>query len=206
MSNITIQAIAFDWGGIFTEGTFDSAAAASLAQLYQCSVEDINAVYLPLMAELERGAMDFEAFHARFGEGMGKPCELDIFRELFLGSIHERVAMFQVLQSVPKDYRVAMLSNNVPLLCDVVRDDPRMQRIEHFVFSNEIGVRKPDAKAFAALSEALEVAPQATVFIDDNADNIAACEALGFQGIHLDTMAGFRQRWQALLPDVPLHT
>jgi FMN phosphatase YigB (HAD superfamily) len=62
-----------------------------------------------------------------------------------------------------------MLSNNVPVLCDRVRDDPRTARIERFVFSNEIGVRKPDPAAFMALAEALQLAPHEIVFVDDAA-------------------------------------
>lgn len=72
------------------------------------------------------------------------------------------------------------------------------------MFSNEIGVRKPAPEAFAALTEALGVAPERTVFIDDNADNIAACEALGFTGLLLDEPRAFSARWRAALPELPL--
>ncbi len=201
---MTISAIAFDWGGIFTENTFDSSAINNLAHHAQLSTEEIAGVYLPLMEEFEAGAFDFDTFVHRFLRESGAELGGSEVREIFLGSVRERRAMFEVLASIPEHYTVGMLSNNVEVLCDAVRDDPRMSRVEHFVFSNEIRVRKPDPAAFAALTEALAQPVDQTVFVDDNQDNIAACEALGYKGILLTSYDTFATAWRELLPDVPL--
>ena len=200
----SITAIAFDWGGIFTEGTFDSSAVSNLAKLTGVSEERIAETYYPLMEHFEVGAFDFSEFHRRFSEGTALAINENTFRKSFLGSVKERSEMFEVLNAVPQDYTVGMLSNNVPVLCDTVRDDPRMSRFEHFVFSNEIGVRKPDAEAFAKLTEALGHPPEQTVFIDDNEANIAACNELGYQGILLDSFENFAARFGELLPNIAL--
>lgn len=197
-----LEAIAFDWGGIFTEGTFDSSAVANLAELLGTDVETVSATYVPLMEEFEVGAFDLDGFTERFRDRSGFEIDPHTFQTTFLGSVRERTAMFSILGAIPPAYTVGMLSNNVPTLCDRVRDDGRMARTEHFVFSNEIGVRKPDARAFAALTEALGIPAEATVFIDDNAANIAACEELGFTGILLDDFEGFLARWRALFPEI----
>ena len=198
-----ITAIAFDWGGIFTKGTFDSSAVRALAARTGCSEDHIAQTYFPLMEHFEAGAFDFDTFAERFVREAGVDFLPD-FRETFLGAVRERREMFGVLDAIPKSYTVGMLSNNVAVLCDRVRDDPRMARVEQFVFSNEIGVRKPDPAAFAALTRALGRPPEETVFVDDNRDNIAACEALGYQGLWLESYAGFAASWRALLPDLPL--
>lgn len=197
-----IRAIAFDWGGIFTEGTFDSSAVMNLADVAGVSAAEIGETYFPLMEEFEVGAFDFDAFHRKFVRMSGLDIDADVFRETFLGSVRERTAMFAILGSIPATYTVGMLSNNVPVLCDRVREDPRMARIEHFVFSNEIGVRKPDPAAFAALTHAIGVPAQATAFIDDNEDNIAAARDLGYDGILLDTFEGFMARWRQRFPEL----
>lgn len=198
-----IQAIAFDWGGVFTEGTFDSGAIHDLADRAGVAEERVEAVYLPLMEEFERGAFGFPEFHRRFVERSGLELDAATFRETFLGAVRERRAMFAVLGSIPAGFRVGMLSNNVPVLCERVRQDPRMQRIERFVFSNEIGVRKPDPGAFAALSEALEVPPEGTVFVDDSRANVEACRELGFHGLLLEDFDDFLRAWAEVLPTVP---
>ena len=199
-----ITAIAFDWGGIFTENTFDSSAVRNLAARAGVSEAHIAETYFPLMEHFEAGAFDFGTFAERFIRETGIDLGASEFRETFLGAVCEREAMFSVLAGIPEHYTVGMLSNNVEELCDRVRNDPRMVRVEHFVFSNEIKVRKPDPAAFAALTEALGRPPEETVFVDDNVGNIAACEALGYRGLLLTSYGGFATAWKRLLPDVPL--
>jgi putative hydrolase of the HAD superfamily len=198
-----IRAIAFDWGGVFTEGTFDSSASAALADACGLPLDAVQEPYLTLMAAFEEGAFEMAGFHRRFGEATGCDLDEEAFRATFLGAVRERTAMYAVLGAIPPEYTVGILSNNVPELCDLVRDDPRMQRVERFVFSNEIGVRKPDPRAYAALAEALDAAPHETLFVDDAERNVRAARALGFHVIHLTDMTAFLAGWNALLPDVP---
>ncbi len=198
-----IRALSFDWGGVFTEGTFDAAAVRALARATGRPEEDLRDPYLALMARFEEGAFDLPTFHRRFSEATGTALEADAFRATFLGAIPERRSTIAFLATLPDRYRVGMLSNNVPVLCDLVRDDRRFGRIERFLFSNEIGVRKPDPAAFAALERALDVPPHETVFVDDAERNVAAARELGFQAILLDTVPRFAERWRVVVPDVP---
>lgn len=198
------DAIAFDWGGVMTRGTFDSSAVVALADLIDMRPEDLERTYLSVMEGFEVGEYDMAGFHTRFSAATRSTSDLDAFRATFLGAVRERPAMYQLIASLPARYTVGVLSNNVPELCDTVREDPRLARVETFVFSNEIGVRKPQTAAFEALTLALDTPPERTVFVDDNRENIAACTALGFTGVLIDTPGAFAARWRAVLPDVPL--
>ena len=199
-----IRAIAFDWGGVFTEGTFDSSAVTALARLHGVPEPRLEKPYLDLMGAFEDGAFDLPEFQRRLEERTGLHTDEATFRRTFLGAVRWREPMLTLLGTLPPAYTVGVLSNNVPELCDVVRDDPRMQRVERWVFSNEIGVRKPHREAFDALQDALGIPPEETVFIDDNARNIAACNDLGFTGLLVDDLPGFAARWRRALPDTPL--
>ncbi|WMX48659.1 HAD family hydrolase [Streptomyces roseicoloratus] len=53
--------------------------------------------------------------------------------------------------------------------------------VEQIVYSHEIGVGKPDPRAFEAACAALHVRPQDCLFIDDVAVNIDAARAAGMQ-------------------------
>lgn len=200
-----IRGIAFDWGGIFTEGTFDSDAVTNLSRLLAVSEERVSEHYFPLMAQFETGAFDLDEFIARFRKESGLSFDTEQFRTTFLGSGRERTAMYRVLASIPDHYGVAVLSNNVPVLCDRVRDDERMQRVDTFLFSNELGIRKPDPRAYAALTEAMELPAPEIVFIDDSADNIRACREFGLNGIHLRDFEGFTRDLAEIVPDVPVN-
>jgi len=194
------RGIAFDWGGVFTVGTFDGRAIARLAPLYGVPEAELRPRYLELMELFEVGGFDLPAFTERLSRAIGRDVDAGSFREAFLDAPLERPAAYALLAGIPEGYAVGMLSNNVPVLCDRVREDPRTARIERFVFSNELGARKPDVVAFMALAEGMQLAPHDIVFVDDAEANVEAARALGFRALLLDTPAAFAARWRAALP------
>jgi putative hydrolase of the HAD superfamily len=197
-----IKGIAFDWGGVFTVGTFDGRAIERLARLWDLPVATVRGPYLELMEHFEVGAFDLPTFQARLSAALDRDADETAFRTAFLDAPLERAATYALLPGIPDEYAVGMLSNNVPVLCDRVRDDARTGRIERFVFSNEIGVRKPDPTAYMALAEALQLAPHEIVFVDDAPRNVVAAQSLGFQALLLDAPVTFAARWRATLPDL----
>ncbi|THA78545.1 HAD family phosphatase [Streptomyces sp. A0642] len=54
--------------------------------------------------------------------------------------------------------------------------------VERIVYSHEIGIEKPDPRAFEAACAALGVKPERCLFIDDFAVNVEAAGAAGMQG------------------------
>ncbi|MGW2619629.1 HAD family hydrolase [Streptomyces sp. NPDC001500] len=53
--------------------------------------------------------------------------------------------------------------------------------VDQIVYSHEIGIEKPDPRAFVAACASLEVQPQSCLFIDDVAVNVEAARAVGMQ-------------------------
>jgi len=197
-----VKGVAFDWGGVFTIGTFDGRAIERLAALLDLPVATVRGPYLELIELFEVGAFDLPTFQARLTADLRRDADEAAFRSAFLDAPVERAATYSLLSGIPDDYAVGILSNNVPVLCDRFRNDARTARVERFVFSNEIGVRKPDPAAYMALAEALQLAPHEIVFVDDAARNLVAAQALGFQTLLLDAPVTFAARWRATLPEL----
>ncbi|MFF0483019.1 HAD-IA family hydrolase [Streptomyces sp. NPDC004435] len=53
--------------------------------------------------------------------------------------------------------------------------------VEQIVYSHEIGIEKPDLRAFEAARDSLNVRPESCLFIDDAAANVEAARAAGMQ-------------------------
>ena len=53
--------------------------------------------------------------------------------------------------------------------------------VDHIVYSHEIGVRKPDPRAYAITCARLDVNPADCLFVDDNEANIHAARMAGMQ-------------------------
>ncbi|MGC0312922.1 HAD-IA family hydrolase [Kitasatospora acidiphila] len=103
----------------------------------------------------------------------------------YLGSPNQE--MIDYLAGLRSRCRIAVLSNSF------VGAREREQAAygfaglaEHLVYSHEIGVQKPDPRAFAAALTALDATPAECLFIDDHAPNIEGARAVGLHS-HLFT-------------------
>ncbi|TQF04686.1 HAD family phosphatase [Kitasatospora acidiphila] len=103
----------------------------------------------------------------------------------YLGSANQE--MIDYLAGLRSRCRIAVLSNSF------VGAREREQAAygfaglaERLVYSHEIGVQKPDPRAFAAALGALDATPAECLFIDDHAPNIEGARAVGLHA-HLFT-------------------
>ncbi len=192
-SPVRTRHVAFDWGGVFTVGTFDGRSTQNVADRAGVPVERVRESYFRHVRQLEVGAWSLPQFWTVLQEEAGIPLPYDEFEELYLGSVHDNAPMYATLAALPEGVRVGLLSNNYPVVSDHLRRDPRFGRFDALVFSNEIGHKKPAPEAFDALQEAMGVPAAQVAFVDDVQENIDAAHAAGFHGLlyHHDHHAQF---------------
>ena len=185
--------VAFDWGGVFTVGTFDGRSTQRLADSAGVPVDRVRQSYFRHVHQLEVGTWSLEQFWTVLAQETGIERPYAAFEELYLGSVHDNAPMYATLAALPGEVRVGLLSNNYPVVSDHLRRDPRFARFDALVFSNEIGHKKPAPEAFAALEREMGVPAAQTAFVDDVAENIEAAERAGFRGLlyHHDRHAEF---------------
>ncbi|MFC5847585.1 HAD family hydrolase [Deinococcus petrolearius] len=182
-SPVRTRHVAFDWGGVFTVGTFDGRSTQNVADRAGVPVERVRESYFRHVRQLEVGAWSLPQFWTVLQEEAGIPLPYDEFEELYLGSVHDNDPMYATLGALPADVRVGLLSNNYPVVSDHLRRDARFGRFDALVFSNEIGHKKPAPEAFAALEQAMGVPAAQVAFVDDVQENIDAAHAAGFRGL-----------------------
>lgn len=84
-------------------------------------------------------------------------------------------------------YKVGLLSNDALTLEARLRDDLAIYNdFDAVIISAEIGVMKPDERAYLAMTQALGVKPTEAVFIDDNAANIDGAHRAGLWAIRYE--------------------
>lgn len=175
--------VAFDWGGVFTVGTFDGRSTGRLAERTGLDVAAVRQSYFRHVHHLEVGAWTLEQFWETMGQETGAALPYAEFEALYLGSVHDNAPMYALLSRLPAGVRVGLLSNNYPVVSDHLRARPAFGRFDALVFSNEIGAKKPQRAAFAALEEAMGCAAAQVAFVDDVQENIDAAQAYGFKGL-----------------------
>ncbi|HEY6134404.1 MAG TPA: HAD family phosphatase [Rubrivivax sp.] len=106
------------------------------------------------------------------------------------------VALFRQLKAV--GHSMYFLSN-MPLkyATRLERENPFIAEFEDGIFSGRVGLMKPQAAIFELARQRFGIEPARTVFIDDHAGNVAAAQALGWQGIRFEDAAQCTQALQA---------
>ncbi|MCR4660307.1 MAG: HAD-IA family hydrolase [Bacteroidales bacterium] len=73
-----------------------------------------------------------------------------------------------------------------------------LQKIDRYVVSGDVHLVKPDPAIFRLLLDRFGLDPAETVFVDDNADNVAAANAVGLHGIQFSSAERLRTELQTL--------
>ena len=192
---VRIDAVLFDFGGVFTESPFEAARnfATSIGVEPARMLETVFGPYdrdddHP-WHRLERGEttlVDARAEILSLGEALG--FESDLFRVLAAlgrsgGPRSEFLDRARALRA--RGIRSAIVTNNVLEFRDAWRAMiPVDELFDAVIDSCEVGFRKPDPRIFQAALEALGgIAQQNALFLDDYEGNVIAARNLGVHGI-----------------------
>lgn len=116
--------------------------------------------------------------------------------EMFSGPIAETEAAIEALHArgVPQ-YGLSNISHET--LASTVLMSPAFGRLSGIVASGFEGVMKPDPAIYLLCCERFGLEPGDFLFVDDNADNIAAAAAMGFDTHHFTDAAALLPALQA---------
>jgi epoxide hydrolase-like predicted phosphatase len=191
---MSIDAVLWDFGGVFTPSPFGAAHAYAESEGID-PVEFVELVFGRYDADtdhvwhqLERGEVsmaDALAQIAAEAEARGLPFDL---MKMFssLGADHDRTVVVDTVRKVREHgVRTAIVTNNIREYGDAWRGMvPVDELFDVIVDSCEEGIRKPDPRIFTIALERLGVQDaERTVFLDDFDGNISAARALGMHGI-----------------------
>lgn len=86
------------------------------------------------------------------------------------------------------DLRVGVLTNELELFHGRAWMDtvPALKHMDTIVDATHTKILKPDLRAYRLGVEALDTAPEATLFVDDQAHNVEGARAAGLTAIHFD--------------------
>jgi epoxide hydrolase-like predicted phosphatase len=141
---------------------------------------------------LETGRLGFDEYLAgivrRAPQHLGRELEPDAFLE-FTQATSVRVQwpiVHEIRRLRDEQIPLALLTNNVKEFGDSWRASfPVDELFEIVVDSSEVGMRKPDPRIYELTCARARTRPDAAVFLDDNADNVAAARALGIETVHV---------------------
>jgi putative hydrolase of the HAD superfamily len=182
---MAVQAVIFDFDGVIAERGFRAALRALAAR---CGLD-----YPPLPARAMQALVDSGYLTGRGSEQawwellQGELGPLGSCRQ-FRGDLLEAsvVRPWQLALAgrlAGAGYRTAVLSDHTDWLDEIETRQPFGHAFGRVFNSYYLGASKRESASFRAVLDALGTAPERSVFIDDNPDNVARAAALGMTGI-----------------------
>src|SRR5262249_3099020 len=140
---------------------------------------------------LEKGRIDMKTYFERVVEKapavLGREIDMDAYGRFWRTTapgVHWPV-VHKMRDLKARGLRIGLLTNNVKEFGDNWRAMfPIHELCEEVVDSSHVGMRKPDREIYELTCARMQVSPDETIFVDDNADNIAAARAYGTEVVH----------------------
>ena len=187
-----IRAVLFDFGGVILASPFEAFAHYERAKgLPDGFIRGLNTQNpdANAWARLERNEVSFDEFCTLFeAEAAGAGHGIDARDMLALLSGDVRPPMVEAVRRCKTaGLKIAMLTNNWVSFDDRAQDiserDEVLELFDVILESSKIGVRKPDPRFYELACEALGIAPDEAVFLDDLGINLKPARAMGMQTI-----------------------
>ena len=188
-----IEAVIWDFGGVLTSSPFEAFARFEAERgLPADIIRRTNAAnHLEnAWARLERAEVDIEAFDKLFAmESLALGAEVrgrDVL-PLLAGDL--RPEMVEALRRTRAKFKTGCITNNLPANAigsaggRTLYITEVMALFDHVIESAKIGLRKPDARIYRMMVEALGVDPKRCVYLDDLGVNLKPAREMGMTTI-----------------------
>lgn len=190
-----IEAIAFDIGDVLVDISYDQ----TVSRFQSLSNFDFQKVLgyskqFELFNQYERGELTTSDFIAQLKKYLREDVTEEQIQAAWNGMlVHFPPRKIDLLMRLKSQYRLFALSNINELHVNEVNRriqlmygvSPFASFFEEAIYSNEVGMRKPEARIYEYLIKKANIAPANILFIDDKLENIKAAEILGISTIHL---------------------
>lgn len=178
--------VIFDLGGVVIEWSPDRILEGYYADPEMRAIMKTALFLHPDWLQLDRGTLSEAQLLVRAGERTHRPpAELSGLLDAVRESLHAKpdtVALLEKLhgRSVPL-YCLSNISSDI--FAYLRERHPFWHVFRGIVISGELGMMKPEPEIFEFLLQRYGLAAAETVFIDDNAPNVAAARALGIHTV-----------------------
>lgn len=195
------KAVLWDFGGVITTSPFEAFARYERARaLPNGFIRSVNARNpdTNAWARLERNEIGAESFDVIFRAealALGHDVPGSDVLPLLSGDVRQRmVATLDRLKAA--GFRLGCITNNANVgngagmaaNADAAdRVSAILGRFDHVIESSKAGVRKPDPRIYVMMCEALDVAPEHCIYLDDLGINCKPAAMLGMRAIKVTT-------------------
>jgi putative hydrolase of the HAD superfamily len=196
-----IEAVIWDFGGVFTTSPFEAFARYERAHgIPVGTIRKINSTNHEnnAWAQFERSDIDIDGFDRIFADearALGHHIPGKDVLPLLSGDF--RPEMIEALRRVKTKFKTGCITNNMPTNTVAGPSTPAagrsiyareiMELFDALIESSKIGIRKPDPRIYQMMCDALGVQPAGCIFLDDLGPNLKPARAMGMTTIKVES-------------------
>lgn len=179
------QAVVFDWGNVI--GFNDRSVVVDfMCDAFCFSEDEFESANLEKRKAMKSGKTDVD-FWIEFAQKRGVQLPKDWsgqYTAVLKKSVGADPNMYTLIDQLKENgVRVGMLSNIDDRYTKLIRDFGFYKPFEPCLLSCEMGLEKPDPKAYELLLKTINLPAEEIVFIDDKEENVEAAKAMGIDAI-----------------------
>lgn len=176
-----ITHIVADMGGVLVDLEWTERVSALLGR--DVPIDELHHLWINAKStvDFESGRTDFDEFAAAFIQEFGLTASAAVVQHEFLEFVQAPFPNCEaVLNALKANYHVSLLSNTNPAHHQRLSDRYNFyEPFDALFLSYQLGIMKPNPAIFRQVLSVLQVDPQAVVFFDDGARNVAAARSVG---------------------------
>lgn len=189
------QAVVFDWGNVI--GFNDRSVVVDfMCDSFQFSEAEFEAANVEKRKAIKTGKSDV-GFWLEFAQKKNVQLSKDWeqkYTEILKKSVGADPDMYVLIDELKgRGIRVGMLSNIDDRYTKLIRDFGFYKPFEPCLLSCEMGLEKPDPKAYELLLQTIKLPAEEVVFIDDKEENVEAARKMGIDAIRFESCDQLKQ-------------
>lgn len=198
----TVQALLFDIGGVVIDIDF-GRAISSWQAISRLSHDELRLAFQhdAVYRQHEVGAITIQEYCTHLADTLKLQAEperiVEGWNSIFVGEIAETLTLLQNARRRLPCY--AFTNTNATHHATWAARFPQLTQSFERVFSSyEIGVRKPDRRAYEFVADEIGLPPGAILFFDDSLENVEAARVAGLQAVRVWSPEDVRRALLAL--------
>lgn len=190
-----IKAIIFDLGNVIAN--YDHMIAAKkMSNAVGIPATFIKRIILEEknLNPLEKGTLSEKEFWTRIEKGIDRKIDSKLFDRLWEDIFSPNKNMEKLVGLLKKRYRLALLSNMIPVQRDhLCKRFKIIKTFDVVIFSFEVGLRKPEKGIYKLALRRLRTRPEETLYFDDNLEFVRAARKLGINAFQFKSASQLKK-------------
>jgi len=187
MKKDKIKGIIFDLGGVLVDD-LEPACLGNASKNLKVSFDKLKRIIQNEVSPLQRGEENSIQFWQRICKKLYVRCPSDnilssLWEEPYRESVKVKKDMLDLVKRLRGKYKLAILSNTIIEHAAVNRKRKLLGYFNVVLFSNEVGMRKPERRFFELAAERLGISFNNLVFVDNDIQLVRAARKYGLSAI-----------------------